>query len=62
MQTIIININNDILADKVAWLLDHFKNEGLEIVSREDMDDFKLLKKTRNDESIPFDEYLKNEN
>ncbi|MGE0083039.1 MAG: hypothetical protein AB7S75_01320 [Desulfococcaceae bacterium] len=62
MQTIIININNDILADKVAWLLDHFKNEGLEIISREDMDDLKLLKNTRNEASIPFDEYLKNEN
>ncbi|MEZ4526497.1 MAG: hypothetical protein R2941_11315 [Desulfobacterales bacterium] len=62
MQTIIININNEILADKVAWLLDHFKNEGLEIVSKEDTDDLKLLRNTRNEESIPFDEYLKNEN
>ncbi len=62
MQTIIININNDILADKVTWLLEHFKNEGLEIVSKEDMDDLKLLKASRNEETIPFDEYLKNAN
>ncbi len=62
MQSITININNDKLADKVTWLLEHFKNDGLEIVSIEDMDDLKLLKATREDASISFDEYLKNEN
>ncbi len=43
-------------------LLEHFKDEGLEIVSKEDMDDLKLLKATRNEDSVTFDEYLKNEN
>ena len=62
MQSITININNDKLADKVTWLLEHFKNDGLEIISIEDMDDLKLLKATREDASISFDEYLKNEN
>ena len=61
MKSIMININNDKLADKVTWLLEHFKNDGLEIVSKEDMDDFKLLRATRNEDSIPFDEYMKNE-
>ena len=61
MQSITININNDKLVDKVTWLLEHFKNDGLEIVLKEDMDDFKLLKATRNEDSIPFDEYMKNE-
>lgn len=61
MQSITININNDKLADKVIWLLEHFKNDGLEIVSKEDMDDLKLLKATRNEDSVPFDEYMKNE-
>ncbi len=62
MQSITININNDKLVDKVTWLLEHFKGDGLEIVSKEDMDDLKLLKATRNESSISFDEYLKNEN
>jgi hypothetical protein len=62
MQTIVINVNNDVLADKVRWLLEHFKSEGLEIVSKGDAYDLKLLRATRNDESVPFDEYLKNEN
>jgi hypothetical protein len=62
MQTIVINVNNDVLADKVRWLLEHFKSEGLEIVSKEDAYDLKLLRATRNEESVPFDEFLKNEN
>ncbi|MDM8566108.1 hypothetical protein QUF74_10695 [Candidatus Halobeggiatoa sp. HSG11] len=49
------------MVDKVTWLLEHFKNDGLEIVSKEDMDDLTLLKSTRNEDTIPFDEYMKNE-
>ena len=62
MQTITININNDQLVDKVTWFLDHLKKDGLEVVSREDWDDLKLLKSTRKEDSISFDEYLNNEN
>ena len=61
MQSITINIENDKLADKVTWLLEHFTNDGLEIVSREDMDDLRSLKATRRDDSTSFDEYMKNE-
>jgi len=61
MKSITININNDILADKVIGLLEFLKNEGLEIVSREDMEDLKLLKATREEESVSFEDYLKNE-
>ena len=60
MKSITININNDKLADKVIELLKSFKNEGLEIVSREDTNDLKFLRETRNEESISFDEYLEN--
>jgi Txe/YoeB family toxin of Txe-Axe toxin-antitoxin module len=59
MHSITININNDKLADKVTQLLESFKNDGLEIVSKEDMEDLKLLKATRNIESIPYEDYLK---
>ena len=62
MQTLTINISNDTLVDKVMWLLEHFKNDGLEIVSKEDIEDLKLLKATREEETISFEEYLKNEN
>jgi len=43
MQTLTINIANDTLADKVMWLLEHFKNDGLEIVSKEEIEDLKLF-------------------
>jgi hypothetical protein len=62
MQSITININNEKLADKVMWFLKHLKNDGLEIISKEDMDDLRFLKATRKEESIPFDEYLENGN
>lgn len=62
MKSITININNDKLANKVIKLLKSFSNEGLEIVSKEDLNDLKLLKATRNEESVSFDDYLENEN
>jgi len=62
MQTLTINIQNETLVDKVVWLLEHFKNDGLEIVSKEDIKDLKLLKSTRDEDSISFEDYLKNEN
>jgi hypothetical protein len=54
MQSITINIANSSLVDKVTWLLDHFKNDGLEIVSREDVDDMKALSATRQEESSEY--------
>lgn len=62
MQSLTINIKNETLVEKVIWLLDHFKNDGLEIVSKEDIQDLKLLSATRNEEHISFEEYLKNAN
>jgi hypothetical protein len=61
MHTITININNDQLAEKVNWFLEHLKNDGLEIVSKEDADDLKLLAATRHEESIVFDDFLNDE-
>ncbi|MDP2894705.1 MAG: hypothetical protein Q8N78_10120 [Sulfurimonas sp.] len=62
MQSLTINIQNETLVEKVIWLLEHFKNDGLEIVSKEDIEDLKLLSATRNEESTSFEEYLKNAN
>ena len=62
MQTLTINIQNETLTEKVLWMLEHFKNDGLEISSKEDINDLKLLKATRNEETVSFENYLKNEN
>ena len=62
MHTITINIKNKKLLEKVEWFLESIQNEGLEIVSKENLDDLKLLKATRKEKSITLDEYLDNEN
>jgi hypothetical protein len=62
MQTLTINIQNDTLMEKVLWLLEHFKKDGLEISSKEDIEDLKLLKATREEETVSLESYLKNEN
>jgi len=61
MQTLTINIKNETLTEKVLWMLEHFKNDGLEISSKEDIQDLKLLKATRDEETVSFENYLKNE-
>lgn len=61
MQTLTINIKNEALSEKVLWMLEHFKDDGLEISSKEDIEDLKLLQSTRNDERVSFENYLKNE-
>ena len=58
MQSITINVRDRKLADKVTWLLEHFRDDGLEIVSREDIEDLKLLKATRGEEMVSFEDYL----
>ena len=62
MQTLTINIKNDTLMEKVLWLLEHFKKDGLEISSKENIEDLKLLKATREEEIVSLEDYLKNEN
>ena len=62
MKSLVINIKDDTIVDKVLWMLEHFKNDGLEIVSKEDIEDLKLLKETRSEEKIDFEDYLKNAN
>ena len=57
-----INVSNNQLADKVMQLLSHFKDDGLEVVSKEDLADLKALAATRNEQSIAFEDYLAHAN
>ena len=61
MQTLTINIQSETLTEKVLWMLEHFKSDGLEITSKENIEDLKLLKETREEETVSFENYLKNE-
>jgi hypothetical protein len=62
MQTLNINIKDKETSDKLLWLLKHFNKNEIEILEQNDLIDLKLLSATRQEESIPFEEYLKNEN
>jgi len=50
MQSLTINFQNQQLFEKVLWLLEHFKNDGLEIVAKEEItkEFAKLSKKSLN--------------
>lgn len=61
MQTLTINIKDKKTSEKVLWFLSHLENDGVEIVSREDIEDLKLLAATRKETALSFQEYL-NEN
>ena len=54
-----IQINSDNLAQNIKCLLEKFKSKKLEIIEREDLGDLKLLKATRDDETISFNKYIK---
>jgi hypothetical protein len=61
MHSLLINIQNKALMDKVLCMLQPFEKDGLGISSIEDFEDWKLARATRGEETIAFTEYLKNE-
>ena len=34
-----VNFQNETIAQKVLWMLDHFKNDGVEVIELDDNDD-----------------------
>ncbi len=61
MQSIVLNVPNDQLLGEILHFLEPFRKEGVEVASQEDMEEWKLLAETRNEDSISLEEYLKNE-
>jgi hypothetical protein len=61
MQTLTIGIQDNTLMQKVLWLLEHFKKDGLEIIEKNDLGDLRLLAQTRDEERVAFEEYLNND-
>ena len=62
MQTLTINIKESKTSEKVIWFLKQLEKDGVEVISQEDLNDLKLIAATRNEPSVSFEEYLKNEN
>lgn len=40
---IAVNFQNDTIAQKVLWILDHFKSDGVEVITLDD-DDQEIIK------------------
>ena len=62
MQILTISVQTSDIRDEILSFLKQIENQGVEILSQEDTDDYRLLAATRNEQSISFTEYLKNEN
>lgn len=58
MKSLVINFENEALLEKVEWMLERFKQDGLEVVSREDYEDYKLLAQTRGEPTVSLQELL----
>ncbi len=58
MHHITLNIKDEQLAKQIIWWLEHFKEDGVEIVAVEDLKDLKALHATRDEPSVPFEDYL----
>lgn len=61
MQTITLNIADSGVAEKLLWILERFKKDGVEISSVEDVEDLKLIYEAKKEGgvNIPLDSVLK---
>jgi hypothetical protein len=62
METLTLNIHNEHIKEEIIQFLQKFKSKDLEFTYINDLEDLKLLQQTRDEKTISFDEYLKNEN
>jgi hypothetical protein len=56
MEILTISIQTQDLKDKIVSFLKQIENQGVEILSQEDIEDYRLLAATRNEQSISFDQ------
>jgi len=68
MTMLTVKIENDSIADKIKWLLQHFTKDGVQVfddsietIAKDDQD-YNLLKQSKGEERVSFNDYLKNEN
>ena len=61
MQTLTLGFKDSATEEKILWFLNHFKDDGVEVLSKGDLSDLRAVIATRNDEKISLEDYLKNE-
>jgi hypothetical protein len=60
MENITLTIRNTAIKQEILNFLQRFSAADLEFTTLEDLEDLKLLKNTRHEETVSFEEYLKN--
>ncbi len=61
MEALTINIKDKKTSGKILSFLAALEGEGVEIIAREDLEDLKSLSATRGEGSVPFEDYLNDE-
>ena len=61
MQTITLNVADNKITEKLLWVLERFKKDGVEISSVEDIEDLKLIYEAKKEGgvNIPLESALK---
>jgi len=53
MKQLVLNVYNEAIMDKLLWMLEHFKNDGVEIEEYEEWKD--IVSKSLKDYSIEYE-------
>lgn len=60
MHTLIIESDNSESLNKILWMLEHFKSEGINIIKESDAKDLHLIKEAKKEKDAqPLDTFLK---
>lgn len=60
MYALTIESNNPESFNKILWMLEHFKNDGINIIKENDYKDFQLIKEARKERKTqPLDTFFK---
>jgi hypothetical protein len=60
MHTIAIESENIESFNKIKWLLEHFKDDGINLVDEEDFRDLQIIKEARKErDAVPLNEFFK---
>jgi hypothetical protein len=62
MESIALAIHDEKIRQEIVDFLKKFSDQEVELMSMEDVEDLRLLQKTRSEETMLFSDYLKSAN
>lgn len=60
MENITLTIRNSAIKREILNFIQRFPTTDVELTTLDDIEDLKLLQNTRHEETVSFDDYLKN--